>query len=163
VRRKRGRNYKGLVLDANYTHIFSEAKYPRSIVYSEFIMEPPWIIQTVVDTFYTARMLFQPDDIANLSFGYDYKGFSGRLSVLFQSNIFSGVNFWPELREVTDDYLRWDLSIKQKLPIDGLQFYLNIRNITRTIDRDLNVGSGYPSSEQFYGRGIDLGIRYRLN
>ena len=154
---------KGLVLDANYTHIFSEAKYPRSIVYSEFIMEPPWITQTVVDTFYTARMLFQPDDIANLSFGYDYKGFSGRLSVLFQSNIFSGVNFWPELREVTDDYLRWDLSIKQKLPIDGLQFYLNIRNITRTIDRDLNVGSGYPSSEQFYGRGIDLGVRYRLN
>ena len=153
---------KGAVLDVNYTHIFSEAKYPRSIVYSKFISESPWIIQTVVDTFYTARMLFQPDDIANLSFGYDYKGFSGRLSLLFQSNIFSGVNFWRELREVTDDYWRWDLSIKQELPVDGLQLFLNVRNITRTIDRDLNVGSGYPSSEQFYGRGIDLGLRYRL-
>jgi len=152
----------GLVLDVNYTHIFSEARYPRSIVYSEFIMEPPWIIQTVVDTFYTARMLYQPNDIANLSFGYDYKGFSGRISLLYQSNIFSGVNFWPELRAVTDDYWRWDLSLKQELPVDGLQIYLNIRDITRTMDKDLNVGSGYPSSEQYYGQGIDIGLRYRL-
>ncbi len=153
---------KGLVLDANYTHIFSEAKYPRSIVYSEFIMEPPWIVQTVVDTFYTARMLYQPDDIANISFGFDYKGFSGRVSLLYQSNIFSGANFWPELRQVTDDYWRWDMSIKQKLPWHGWQLFLNVRNLTRTIDRYLNVGSGYPSSEQFYGRGIDLGLRYRM-
>jgi len=153
---------KGIVLDINYTHIFSEAKYPRSIYNSEFDMKTLQFKETVTDTFYTARMLFQPDNIANLSIGYDYKGFSGRLSLIFQSDIFSRVNFWPELREITDDYWRWDLSIKQNLPIDGLQLYLNVRNITRTTDRVLNVGSGYPSSEQFYGLGADIGIRYRL-
>ncbi|RKY81281.1 hypothetical protein DRQ07_04505 [candidate division KSB1 bacterium] len=153
---------KGLVLDVNYTHIFSEAKYPRSIVYTEFIPEPPWYSQTVVDTFYTARMLDQPDDIANVAFGFDYKGFSGRISLLYQSNIFRGVDFWPELREITDDYWRWDISIKQELPWEGLQLYFNGRNITGTFDRNLNIGTGYPSSEQYYGRGFDFGIRYRI-
>ncbi len=153
---------RGLVLDVNYTHIYSEVKYPRSIVYSQFINEPPWIVQTVVDTFYTARMLYQPNNIANLSLGYDYKGFSIRLSLLYQSDIFKAANFWPELRETTDDYLRWDLSVKQKLPWKGLQLYLNVRNLTGTVDRDLVMGSSYPSSEQYYGKGVDVGLRYRV-
>ena len=154
---------RGLVLDINYTHIFSEAKYPRSIVNSEVIFEPPWIIQTVVDTFYTARLIDQPDDIVNVAFGLDYKGFSVRVSMLYQSNIFKGANFWPELRNITDDYLRWDMSLKQKLPVKGLMVFLNIRNISGSIDRNLNMGSGYPTSEQYYGTGADIGLRYRIN
>ncbi|MHB2149626.1 TonB-dependent receptor [Calditrichota bacterium LG25] len=154
---------KGIVLDVNYTHVNSEARYPRSILNREFDPATWQYHEWVVDTFYTARMLYQPDDVVNVSFGYDYKGFSGRVSLLYQSNIFKAVNFWPELREITDDYWRWDLSIKQRLPWPGLQLYLNVRNITGTIDRDIIVGSGYPSSEQYYGKGIDIGLRYRIN
>ena len=39
-------------------------------------------------------------------------------------------NFWPELRETTDPYTRWDLSIKQNLPTkEGLEIFLNVRAI----------------------------------
>ena len=154
---------KGLVMDVNYTHVNSEAKYPRSILNKEYDPSTWQYKEWVVDTFYTARMLYQPDDVVNVSFGYDYKGFSGRASLLYQSNIFKAVNFWPELREITDDYWRWDISIKQKLPWNGLQLFLNVRNLTGTIDRDIIMGAGYPSSEQYYGKGIDIGLRYRIN
>jgi len=152
----------GMVLDVNYTHINSEARYPRSILYREFDPSTFQYHESVIDTFYEARMLYQPDDVVNVSFGYDYKGFSGRISLLYQSDIFKAVNFWPELREITDDYWRWDISIKQRLPWRGLQIYLNMRNLTGTIDKDIVLGSGYPSSEQYYGKGIDLGLRWKM-
>ena len=153
---------KGFVLDVNYTHIHSEAKYPRTIVESEVIWEPPWIIQTEIDTFYTARMISQPNDIINVSLGYDYEGFSIRGSLLFQSDIFISSNFWPELRENTDDFTRWDMSVKQELPWEGAQLYLNITNVSGAIDRNINAGNDFSTSEQYYGTGVDLGIRYRL-
>lgn len=153
---------KGLVLDINYTHIKSEAKYPRTVVESQVLMEPPWILQTEIDTFYTARMISQPNSILNVSLGYDYKGFSIRGSLLYQSDIFIAANFWQELRVNTDDFLRWDLSIKQDLMWEGFQLYLNVTNISGALDRNLNSGSGFPTLEQYYGRGADLGIRYRL-
>jgi len=154
--------FNGIVLDMNYTHIHSEAKYPRSIMRSTFINHAPWIQQTQVDTFYTARMISQPDDIANIALGYDYKGLSLRVSLLYQSNIFTSVSFWPELRENTADYWRWDLSLKQELPWEGCQLYLNITNLSRAVDKNINSGNGFSTSEQYYGRGVDLGLRYRI-
>ncbi|MDP4196565.1 MAG: TonB-dependent receptor [Bacteroidota bacterium] len=152
----------GLVLDANYTHIFSEADYPRTVVNNQFVNHAPWIIQTVIDTFYTARMISQPDNIANVALGWDYKGFSIRGSLIYQSNIFMATNFWPELRANTDDSWRWDLSVKQELPYEGAQVYVNLTNLSRATDRNINSGNGFPTSEGFYGLGANMGIRYRI-
>ena len=82
--------------------------------------------------------------------------------MLYQSDIFKGTNFWPEKRSSTDDYLRWDLSLKQQLPIEGLQVFYNLNNFTSASDRALLRGNNFPTSEQHYGLTMDLGIRYRL-
>ena len=50
------------------------------------------------------------------------------------SNIFSGTNFWPELRQDTDAYQRYDLSLKQKLPVKGLELFFNVNNIFEEVD-----------------------------
>ena len=50
------------------------------------------------------------------------------------SNVFSTTNFWPGLREDTDAYRRYDLSMKQKLPVEGLELYLNISNLSEAVD-----------------------------
>ena len=55
-------------------------------------------------------------------------------SMLSKDDVFMSTNFWPELRETTDPYTRWDLSMKQDLPLKGLQLFLNINNITESID-----------------------------
>ena len=125
----------GLVFNANYTRSLSEVKYPRTTIDYQITWVPSFQIVTVnLDSFYVDRLIDQPNDIFNYSLGYDYKGFSARLSMLYMSDVFKTTNFWPELRETTDSYRRYDLSMKQKLPVKGLEIYLNISNLTEAID-----------------------------
>jgi TonB-dependent receptor len=150
--------FDGLVLNINYTHIFSEAKYPRSIVYTTYDDEGR-ATQTVSDTFYTARMLNQPNDILNLVLGYDIGGFSARVSMLYQDNIFKNPDFWMQQRVYSAKYTRWDISVKQDLPWYGIQLFVNINNLTGAIERDLNQKTLYPANEEHYGMSADLGFR----
>ena len=159
----------GLVLNTNYTVIESEVKYPRTILdqFFDWDASPPGVITTVIDTFYIDRLIDQPDEIINVSLGYDYKGFSGRLSMLYKANVFIQTNFWPELRQSTDDYRRWDLSLKQKMPIKGLELFFNASNLTEATDINryrgsTTIGGNDPSLtlEQHYGKTFDLGFRY---
>lgn len=126
---------RGLVFNANYTRTTSEVKYPRTVIETQIIFDPSFQVVTYnLDSLYVDRLLDQPRDIINYSLGYDYKGFSGRLSMNYISNVFSTTNFWPGLREDTDAYRRYDLSMKQKLPVKGLELYLNISNLTEAVD-----------------------------
>ncbi len=154
--------FKGLVLNVNYTHIFSEARYPKTDIEVQYNQWGIPVSFTNIDTFYTNRLVNQPDDIVNVSLGFDYKGFSGRLSLLYQSNIFKRNHIEPELRGYTEDYWRWDLVINQKLPVEGLMLYFNFNNISGTFDRAIVAGPKFPTSEQHYGYTIDLGLRYNL-
>ncbi len=156
---------KGLVFNVNYTYIFSEAKYPRTVIETKYnYTEPPYgLIQKNKDTTYTQRLIDQPDNILHMSLGYDYKGFSFRVSMLYQANIFKNPNFYPELRASSDDYLRWDVSLKQKLPVKGLQLFLNANNITASTDVVLNDARNLPTSIEHYGMTMDIGLRWNLN
>ena len=184
---------RGLVFNANYTRTTSEVKYPRTVIETNVIFDPSFqVITENLDSLYVDRLLDQPRDIVNLSLGYDYKGFSGRLSMNYISNVFTTTNFWPGLREDTDAYQRYDLSMKQKLPVKGLELYLNVSNLTEAIDikrlrgfnpYDPNFESPITfdgestiadlyntvprdqrakSQEQHYGKTIDLGFRFNF-
>jgi TonB-dependent receptor len=152
----------GLVLSANYTHIFSRAKYPLTTVSTAYIPDYPYVITTYNETYYEDRLIDQPDDIANIAVGYDYSGFSARISMFYQADVFKGENFWPELRTDTGKYLRWDLSVKQTLPWFGLQVFFDLNNLNNARDIDINQGSGFPTAEQYYGLTADLGLRWKL-
>ena len=147
-----------IVFNINYTHIFSKASYPKSEVNTDY-NEDGTFTQTVLDTFYTTRMLNQPNDIMNFAIGIDYKGFSSRLSMLYQDNIFKQPDFWMQNRVNSDKYIRWDLSVKQALPWYGIQIFLNLNNITGQDDTDINQKNGYPVTIERYGMTGDLGIR----
>ena len=153
---------KGLVLNINYTHIYSEAKYPRTVVEKK---TDPVTFETTyrnIDSYIVGQLVQQPDDIFNIQLGYDYKGFSARISTLYQSRIFKGSNFYKELVQYTDSYNRWDISLKQKLPWYKLQIFCNINNLTGAADRDLIAGKPWNSRIQHYGTTVDLGLRIEL-
>ncbi len=146
----------GLVFNVNYTHIFSRAEYPYS--YNQGGRPP-----VLVDTSFTERLLFQPNNIVNLSVGYDYEKFSIRLSMLYQADVFTGVQFWPQLRTNTATYTRWDLSAKQTLPLYGLQLFANINNINGA--RDVSVLQMYPDiqqSAQSYDMTATVGLGWQF-
>jgi TonB-dependent receptor len=155
------RPFDGLVLTINYTHIFSDASYPRSEVNTVYDDEGN-MTQTVKDTFYTTRLLNQPNDILNLSFGFDYEGFSARLSMLYQDNIFKHPDFWMQNRVNSDAATRWDLAVKQELPWFGMQVYLSLNNITGVMETDVNQKTSLPANKEHYGMSGDLGLRIKI-
>jgi len=146
----------GLVLNINYTHIFSEAEYPYQQVKVEGRRT------SYVDTSYIAPLLFQPDNILNVTIGYDYKNFSLRLSTLYSADIFTGPTQWKQLRSYTDAYTRWDLSLKQKLPfiMEGFEIFANYNNISGAMDASsITAVTGVPTRIQAYNSMVELGIR----
>ncbi len=117
---------------------------------------------TPVDTNFVDRLIDQPDDIVNLSLGFDYSDFSIRVALLYQSNIFTGPNFWPQLRSYTPPYRRWDVAAKQGLPWFGLELFAELNNINSANDISIIQGGGVPIAEQDYGMTADLGLRWRF-
>ena len=107
-------------------------------------------------------MLYQPDHILNITLGYDYEGFSIRGSMQFKSRIFSQNDWRPELRGYTDDFTIFDLAVSQKLPIEGLSLYGNLKNISETMETDLNEGTGYISNKEFYGMSGNFGVKFQF-
>ncbi|KAF0237260.1 MAG: TonB-dependent [Prolixibacteraceae bacterium] len=154
---------KGLIFNMNYSWIFSEAEYPYTVVESTWDPDNFEYSYKNLDSYYVAPLVFQPKHILNLSFGYDYENFSARISMLYKDKVFQGPNFWPELVNYSDAYVRWDMSIKQGLPWYGMQVFCNLNNITNTKDVIRNIGSGYANTLQHYGSTIDIGIRLNID
>ena len=152
--------FSGLVLNVNYTHVYSEGKYPYTYLN---IVHPtyPVVIDTVTTSF-ADRLLDQPNDIVNVTLGYDLAGFGARVSMLYNGNIFQAYNFWPQLRSNTAQFLEWDAQVKQNLPWSGLQVYLDLNNINGEPEIQINQGSTFPSAADYYGMTADLGFRWQM-
>jgi hypothetical protein len=115
-----------------------------------------------VDSSRSGRLISQPNDIVNAFIGYDYKGFSARVSFLFQGNSVSGVGNFAEQDGFTRDYFRIDASVRQILPWIGLEVFLNINNVNSETNKAAQKSIGGFTFEQNYGLTGSLGLRYRL-
>lgn len=150
----------GFVLNINYTHIKSVTYYPY--YYTKRTGTPPIFTFTQVDTLRTGKLIDQPNDIMNVTLGYDVGGFSARLTFSYTDNVLRLADpTYEELDSYTAAYYRWDFTAYQNLPwVDGLQLFLNLTNIGNRPDREYTSVLEKLSSVQYYGRAADLGIRY---
>jgi TonB-dependent receptor len=153
----------GLVVNINYTRNYSEAEYLRSKI--EVKIDPITYRATLIsnDTTYTSPMISQPDHLLNLTLGYDYKGFSIRWAMRYTSGIFKSANWYKALRGYSTDFIRYDLSLKQQLPIEGLEIFFNVNNLTGEIEKDLINHMNFSSYIEDYGRTANAGVRYTFN
>ena len=158
--------FKGIVLSVNYTHILSSTSYPLQTSVKDGT--GPFAPTIFIDSTRVGRMPNQPDDIFNFTFGYDFGGFSARLSYVYTDNILAAVDrTYDELDSYTASYKRWDFTANQKLKLKRLkkgelQVYMNANNITNTADRSFTSTLQKLSSLQYYGRTMDIGIRYKF-
>ena len=156
---------KGLVLNINYTYTDSNTKYPKFVPVYETLPGPLPIKKLVgtEDRGYYDRLLDQPTHILNFTVGFDYEGFSIRGSMQYKSNVFVSNNFFEELRSTTEPITLWDMKVRQKLPYEGLQVYLNVNNISQAVDQTSNFGTGWFTNRSYYGLTADLGVTYILD
>lgn len=152
----------GMVININYTYTFSDVEYERTVLEQKYNPEIQKVEVIEIFSPYSERLIYQPKSIFNLTLGYDLKGFSSRLSFLYQNNIFSQPNFFRKLRGATDEYYRIDFNLKQKLPWKGFEILMNFSNITSAHDSNSLISTNKTTRKQYYGYTLDLGLRYRL-
>ncbi len=149
----------GLVFNVNYTHIQSNAIYPLKMAVTTH-PTPKLSVTNFIDSSTAGPLVNQPNDIFNVTLGYDYKGFSGRISYLYQGKTIGYIALRPETDGDNDPYSQLDVSLRQQLPWKGLELYLNGTNLTEQANISRNARVGAISSEQFYGLTVDIGVRY---
>ena len=153
---------KGIVINVNYTRNISVAKYLRTRVRTK--IDPVTYRATYVneDTTYTAPLIQQPDHLLNLTVGYDYKGFSIRWAMRYNSHIFKDANWYEKLRGYSTDFYRFDLQGRQKLPFAGMEFFLNVNNLSGERERNVINHLNFANYIEDYGRSANLGLRYQF-
>jgi TonB-dependent receptor len=160
---------KGLVLDINYTILQTKTKYPyfQSVVVgmdsSGFIPQPIYGQQYMTRK---GPMQDQPESILNVILGWDYKGFSSRISYRYQSKTVESLDArYSVFDSYYDTFSLIDLMLSQKIT-KYLSCYANLTNIGNHID-DYYFGKqknkpSLPTSSQFYGFRAQLGVKIDL-
>jgi TonB-dependent receptor len=147
----------GVVLGINYTHVWSKATYPY---FDEKALRG--VITVFTDSTRIGRLVDQPNDILNAYLGYDYKGFSARVSCVFQGNSVTFIGAYPEQDGFSKDYFRVDFSARQRLPWKGLELFLDVNNLNSESNIAAQQSLSGFTSENYYGLTANLGIRYQL-
>ena len=156
---------QGLVLSVNYTRMGSNVDIHYYTPHDSVVRRvPPIIAKRQVDTSTTVRVPGTPSSIINITLGYDYEGFSTRLSYLYQSDRVTGISISDQYNgSSTLAYERWDLTVQQSLFDWGVQLYANFSNLNaRPDEATLNYQYYHPTSLEYYGFTMDVGVRFKL-
>jgi TonB-dependent receptor len=162
--------FNGVVLSVNATRLWSETYsftynpyeyYDRSIRRMVFLPDSSYYESN------KTNLPNQVDWITNLSLGYDLKGFSIRVSAIYQAAYLTGFSSRGNTETTeyfysyVDNHLRFDASISQKIG-DHLMIMASISNITAESERRYTWKPQYVTSENRYGTTLDIGLKYKF-
>lgn len=163
--------FNGIVLNANVSKLWSTTYLP---LYFKVTKWDAALRRNVVDfenSYYEFKETSLPDQtewIGNLTLGYDFRGFSARVSMIYQSAYLRGLGSAGEASSqteltdrYTDAYLRFDASLSQKIG-QHLRIMANFANITAESERSYQYLPQYWRTENRYGATFDLGVQYRF-
>ncbi|MBV6645578.1 MAG: TonB-dependent receptor [Cyclobacteriaceae bacterium] len=150
--------FDGVILSANVTFIDSETSV--LVFQRQGDSGPPNFDPDFSNTPRFIPVPGQPDITANLSFGYEKGGFSGRVSTIFQDNSLSALSLAEEFDGFDDLLIRWDATASQKIG-EQLQVYANFNNFTNAPIKSFQ-DNGQETGREIFGYTVDLGVRYRF-
>ncbi|MEZ4775760.1 MAG: TonB-dependent receptor [Bacteroidia bacterium] len=167
--------WNGIIIGANLTLARSQTYYPLFDVETTFIPTPPFFVTIVTDTVRSGPIVGQANIIANATLGYERKGFSGRISMIYQSSALSpgnpgigssgsGVGAIPEEDFYDASFMRFDLALKQRIDKKGKWTVMfNMNNITNTPERAFQGTINQLQEEEFFGFTADLGLMFKFS
>lgn len=150
--------FNGLVLNANYARIYSETS--TFFLTSETFFFPFFRVEFESNA-RTVGMPSQVPNIVNLSIGYDYKGFSARVSGNYQGTKASVYSQNKDFDRFVLSFWRWDASIKQKVG-DKLSFFLNINNFSNQRDISFIRDERFIARIETYGTTGTIGAQIKI-
>jgi TonB-dependent receptor len=153
--------FDGILLYANYSLVYSETSYPFSVYKTTYLTHAPWVQTTATDTSRTGRMIGQPNQIANLTIGYEKKGFSARLSMIYQGDALRNVATSEAADELDKASVRWDLVLQQRIG-ENLSVIWQMNNITNQQERTYIRYKDYTTRTQEFGMTMDFGVQYKF-
>jgi len=160
----------GLVFNFNVTRLWSQTYAP---LYHKITKYNAALRRNVVDfdkSYWEDMETRLPDQvewISNTSVGYDYKIFSARFSMIYQSRYLNAFSSVAELATVkftqkyTDSFLRFDVSFSAKIT-KQISILANLANINSESEKSYVYLPKYLSNENWYGSTIDLGVQYKF-
>lgn len=162
---------RNIVLSGNLSIVRTETYVPQQILVTDTIFIGPIPIPQSRREFVESKVKLtgQPNYIGNFAVGYDYRGFSARLSTFYQaasnSSTTNDANSTTATFSQRIAFSRWDLSLKQRLnPM--ISFYLNLYNLTDTNEGSnvINPNRNFTleNYRQHYGISGDLGFQLTL-
>ena len=154
-----------ITISANLTVQRSNAYYP---FYRLQDVVPPGggRPQTVrIDSAITGRAIGAPDQMANISIGFNKGGFNLWLSYQHTGGIIISIDNVPSKDIVKDPYDRLDLQLTQKFTIAGIsgfEFMVNVANITNSTETQHYVNDPRFTFIERYGLSVDSGFRWKF-
>ncbi len=159
---------KGFVFDLNLSFINSKTKYPyfKEVVIG--VDDSGFFPKDIIGYEYSTRedkMPSQPDFIGNVIVGWDYKGFSSRISYRRQGvTVSDGGDRLSFKQNFKDDLELVDISLRQRF-YKNFELFLNANNITNYVDERFvlyNNEHRLPLNLNYFGNRIKFGLRYRF-
>lgn len=151
--------FDGIILYTNFSLIHSSTYYPYDYYNTVVVNHIPR--STIEERKREARMIGQPDQMANVTIGYEKAGFSGRLSMIYQGNSLLSVGTSDVQDGVTDAFVRLDLVLQQRI-FEGLSAILQINNLTNREEKTYLIYKDFTTRLQNYGMTLDCGFQYKF-
>jgi TonB-dependent receptor len=159
---------KNIVLSYNLSIVRSETYVPTQTSVIDTVYNPPRpprLVPRYVNEERKQKLQGQPEFFGNVALGYDIGGFSGRVSLFYQSEYNSSFSATGRGDGITAEFTKIDIALKQEL-FDFLAVMLNLNNITNvkeeTITANRITGWQLLNTSQTYGFTADLGVRITL-
>lgn len=156
------RPFSGLVISLNYARLYSETEaffLTSQTTYSGGF--PPIPTTTYYENERTVAMPTQAPHIFRASLGYDYRGFSFRVSSSFQGTKARSYSLNKDFDSYDLQFWRWDASAKQRIG-EKWSVFLNLNNISNQQDIRFIRNENYLENIATYGFTGTIGIQYRF-
>ena len=160
---------KGVVFSANLTLMDSNMSYFETLKsrvknpnFTPGGTEKPFM-PVNSEIVYEDRLLNQPSLLFNVSLGYDYKKFSGRISCNYQDGVLVSEQHRQDAADVesTRPFMKWDMQLKYKLT-NRFSLYATLSNFTKSSDRRRRDITNYPVRVEYYGSAAYVGFKYDI-
>jgi len=154
--------FDGVVISVNYARQFSETTDYNLSSESKTTGFPPVTVVTYTSTPVKTELPSMTPHIFRSSMGYDYKGFSARVSAIYQSDRIIGYSILENMNRLSYQFWRFDASLKQRI---GQRFSLfaNLNNFTNQKDISYTAIRGLETinSIQRFGMTGQIGIQFK--